>query len=107
MCYDITSISSYGTLNEYIKNGYNQDKEKLKQINLAMLFGQDSQLPLYYHRMSGNISDVSTLKGFLKTFRYLEQPRLHLVLDKGFYSRKTWMNLRRNGSSSFWRFPTG
>lgn len=88
LCYDITSISSYGTLNEYIKYGYNRDKEKLKQINLAMLFGQDSQLPLYYHRMSGNISDVSTLQGFLKTFRYLEQPRLHLVLDKGFYSRK-------------------
>lgn len=88
LCYDITSISSYGTLNEYIKYGYNRDNDCLKQINLAMLFGQNNQLPLYYHRMPGNISDVSTLKGFLQTLHYLEQPRLHLVLDKGFYSQK-------------------
>ena len=87
LCYDITSVSSYGKLNEYLKYGYNRDGERLKQINLALLFGQKNQLPVYYNRMPGNISDVSTLHHFLKTLSYLESSRLHLVLDKGFYSQ--------------------
>ncbi|MGI6387776.1 MAG: IS1634 family transposase [Desulfomonilia bacterium] len=86
-CYDITSVSSYGRLNEYIKYGHNRDREHLKQINLAMLSGQESELPLYYQRMPGNISDVVMLQGILQTFCCLEQPRLHLVLDRVFYSR--------------------
>ena len=40
LCYDITSISSYGRNNEYIHWGYNRDGESLEQINMAMLFGQ-------------------------------------------------------------------
>lgn len=88
LCYDITSVSSYGKLNEYVKYGYNRDGEKLRQINLALLFGQESQLPIYYNRLPGNISDVSTLHNFLKTFSYLELSKLHLVMDKGFYSQK-------------------
>ncbi|MBU2055017.1 MAG: hypothetical protein KKC25_08560, partial [Proteobacteria bacterium] len=46
----------------FIKWGHNRDKEKLPQLNLAMLFGQKSALPVYYHRVPGNISDVSTLR---------------------------------------------
>lgn len=88
LCYDITSVSSYGELNEYVKYGYNRDGEKLRQINLALLFGQEGQLPVYYHRLPGNISDVSTLRRLLKTFSYLELSKLHLVMDKGFYSQK-------------------
>ena len=88
LCYDITSISSYGELNEYLKYGYNRDSESLKQINLALLFGQKSQLPVYYNRLPGNISDVTTLHHFLTTVSYLEMSKLHLVLDKGFYSQK-------------------
>lgn len=87
LCYDITSVSSYGELNEYIKHGYNRDGEKLPQINLALLFGQVSQLPIYYNRLPGNISDVSTLHNILKTFNFLGSSKLHLVLDKGFYSK--------------------
>jgi len=61
LCYDITSVSSYGKQNEYLKYGYNRDGESMKQLNLALLFGQRSQLPVYYDRLPGNISDVSTL----------------------------------------------
>lgn len=61
LCYDITSVSSYGVLNEYLKYGYNRGRESLKQINLALIFGQRSQLPVYYNRLPGNISDVTTL----------------------------------------------
>jgi hypothetical protein len=88
ICYDITSVSSYSELNEFIKWGHNRDKEKLPQLNLAMLFGQKSALPVYYHRVPGNISDVSTLRNLVLTFKALEVKRLHYVMDKGFYSKK-------------------
>ena len=88
LCYDITSISSYATLNEYIRYGHNRDQEKLPQLNLAMIFGQKNRLPLYYHRVPGNITDVQTLHTLLASFTALEMKRLHYVLDKGFYSKK-------------------
>jgi len=88
LCYDITSISSYSKLNEYIKFGYNRDREKLPQLNLAMLFGQKSCLPVYFQRMPGNITDVATLHNLVKTFKSLEFRSLNYVMDKGFYSKK-------------------
>ena len=88
LCYDITSISSYATLNEYIRYGHNRDKEKLPQLNLAMLFGQKSGLPAYYHRVPGNITDVHTVHNLLASFKALEIKNLHYILDKGFYSKK-------------------
>ena len=66
LCYDITSVSSYSELNEYIKYGHNRDGEMLPQLNLAMLFGQKSCLPVYFQRMPGNITDVTTLYNLLR-----------------------------------------
>ena len=86
LCYDITSISSYATANEYIRWGHNRDKEKLPQINLAMLFGQQSGLPAYYRRMPGNITDVMTLENTINTLDFFGKVKLHFVLDRGFYS---------------------
>lgn len=87
LCYDITSISSYAQGNEYIRYGYNRDGEKLPQLNLALLFGQKSQLPAYYRRMQGNISDVVTLRNTLSTLNFLGNYKAHFVLDRGFYSK--------------------
>ena len=56
LCYDITSVSSYGELNEYLKYETQPGPRNLKQIN-SPAFGQKSQLPIYY-RLPGNISDV-------------------------------------------------
>lgn len=44
LLYDITSISSYSQLNEYIKQEYNRDGERLPQMNLGMLFSQKKWL---------------------------------------------------------------
>lgn len=88
ICYDITSISSYSELNEYIKYGHNRDKEKLPQLNLAMLFGQKGRLPVYFHQLPGNITDVTTLTNLLKTLKFMETKSLNYVMDKGFYSQK-------------------
>ena len=87
LCYDITSVSSYARHNEYTHFGYNRDGESLPQINLAMLFGQKSRLPVHYRRLPGNISDVTTLRTTAKSLDYLGSGGLHFVLDHGFYSK--------------------
>ena len=87
LCYDITSISSYAQSNAFVRFGYNRDGEKLPQINMALLFGQQSKLPAYYRRMQGNISDVATLKTTVRALDFLGASHIHFVLDRGFYSR--------------------
>ncbi len=86
LCYDITSISSYGNNNPWLYWGYNRDHEKLPQINLAMLYGQKSGLPVYYRRLPGHINDVSTLKTTIDSMELNGVKKMEVVLDQGFYS---------------------
>ena len=72
----------------------------MPQINLAMLFGQKSGLPVYFHRPPGNINDVPTLHDLVETFKALEVGRMHYVMDKGFYSRKNVDDLKVISPSS-------
>lgn len=107
LCYDITSVSSYGRHNEYTHFGYNRDGDSLEQVNLAMLFGQKSRLPAYYRRLPGNISDVSTLGTTAKSLDYLGVGKLHFVLDRGFYSVANINGLFRRGHKFTVALPTG
>lgn len=107
LCYDITSVSSYSLINEYIKYGHNRDNEALPQLNLALLFGQNGQLPVYFQRLPGNITDVTTLHNLLKTFKTLEMKKLSYVLDKGFYSKKNVDELVTSGHKFLMAVPSG
>ena len=88
LAYDITSVSSYSELNDMARYGYNRDGESLPQINIAMLFGEKTRLPVYFKCLPGSIKDVSALQNFLTTAAALHMGKLRLVMDKGFYSRK-------------------
>jgi len=125
LCYDITSVSSYSKLNEYIKYGYNRDKEKLPQLNLAAVFGQKKALPVYFHRLPGNITDVRTLHNLLKTFKAMEpkagkieknveagetektglMEKISYVMDKGFYSKQNVDELVAGGDKFLIAIP--
>jgi len=96
LAYDITSISSYSQLNNMVRSGYNRDEEALPQINLAMLFGEESQLPVYFRTLPGSIRDVSTLKHFLQVASFLQIKRPHVVMDKGFFSHANIDDLLAN-----------
>jgi transposase len=86
MVFDITSLSSYSTLLNEVEWGYNRDHDPLPQINLGMVYAEDTQMPLYYQAYPGSIRDVSTLSNMI---RYCEAfaliPDL-FVMDRGFYS---------------------
>ena len=83
--YDTTSISSYSELLQQVRRGKNKDHDPLPQINLALLYGQESGLPFYYRKLAGNISDVSTVKQLLKDMEFLGQKNIKFVFDRGFY----------------------
>lgn len=81
---DITSISSYSELIGDIEWGYNRDKEKLPQINLCLLMGEKTRLPVFQVTYSGSISDVSTLKTTLSLASNIPLEKTTIVTDKGF-----------------------
>lgn len=83
---DITSVSSYSELNEYVRMGYNRDKEHLPQVNICMMLGEKSRVPVYFEFLQGSIKDVSALLQVVRTMEFLEAKKLHMVMDKGFYS---------------------
>jgi transposase len=83
---DITSVSSYSELIDFLRRGYNRDKEKLPQVNLLMVSGEMSRIPLFYKVLPGSIKDVSTLIGTLGLLDMLDSRIPHVVMDKGFYS---------------------
>ena len=86
---DITSISSYSELMDSCEWGYNRDKEKLPQINLCMLFGEECEFPVFFKDYPGSISDVSTLKTTISEIKQLApNAKIHFVMDKGFYSKQ-------------------
>lgn len=84
--YDTTSISSYSESLKQVKYGHNKDHDPLPQINLALLFGEESNLPFYYRKLAGNISDVKTVKNLLADIALLGFGKVKLVMDRGFYS---------------------
>lgn len=85
---DITSISSWSKLIDDVEWGYNRDGDKLAQINLCMLLGYQSRLPVRMTVYNGSIKDVSTLETTISQMAPDEVKQVMLVMDKGFSSRK-------------------
>lgn len=86
LTYDTTSVSSYSKLLKQVQYGKNKDNEPLPQINLALLYGEASRLPVYYCKLPGNINDVTTIRKLLADIDFLAFDKVKLVMDRGFYS---------------------
>jgi hypothetical protein len=84
--YDITSVSSYSECLKQIRYGMNKEHDHLAQLNLALVFGQESGLPFYYRKLPGNVTDVKTVRNMLADMDFLNLEKVHLVMDRGFYS---------------------
>jgi transposase len=85
---DVTSISSWSKLINDVEYGYNRDGDKLPQVNICMLFGEKSGLPIYMANYSGSINDVKLLKSFISQINFLNNKCRKFVTDKEFYSAK-------------------
>jgi len=96
LAYDSTSISSYSKCLRQVRYGKNKDHEPLEQINLALLFGQESRLPFYYRKLAGNIPDVKTLRKLLADMNTMGYEKIKVVLDRGFFSAANINDLYRH-----------
>ena len=84
--YDSTSISSRSDTLRQVKYGKNKDDDHLPQINLALVFGEESRLPFYYRKLAGNVPDVKTIQELLRELDILGYEKIKLVMDRGYYS---------------------
>ncbi len=94
--YDSTSISSRSELLKQVKYGKNKDGDHLPQINLALVFGEESRLPFYYRKIAGNIPDVKTVREMLRELDVLGYGKIKLVMDRGYYSTDNINALYKN-----------
>jgi len=86
--YDTTYISSYSELLSQVQYGHNKEHDPLAQLNLAIIFGADSNLPFYYRKLAGNIPDSKTIRHLLSDLDQLGFEKVKLVMDRGFYSQE-------------------
>ncbi|HWQ67014.1 MAG TPA: IS1634 family transposase [Methanospirillum sp.] len=84
--YGTTTLSSYSETLKQVQYGHNKEHDRLPQLNLALVFGQESNLPFYYRKLSGNIPDVKTIRHLLEELDILGYSKVKLVMDRGFYS---------------------
>lgn len=91
--YDITSISSYGTNNDYIEWGHNRDGENLPQINMGVMCCSRQALPIMYRLYTGSIVDVTTLKNSLSYLNAFGLKDFMCIMDRGFYSSSNIVEL--------------
>jgi len=69
-----------------VQFGFNKEDDRLPQLNLALVFGEESNLPFYYRKLAGNIPDSKTVKQLLYELDILGFKKVKLIMDKGFYS---------------------
>ena len=96
IAYDVSSISSYGKGMESLEWGYNRDKEKLRQINLGVFYGEESKLPLYYRIYPGSIPDKAHLRYMTEDSGVVAHKKVRFVMDRGFYSAENLKYLTEN-----------
>jgi transposase len=95
--FDLTSVSTYSHQIDYAEWGYNRDKELLPQVNLGIVYAEESQYPITYSFYSGSISDVKTLTNILEFSRELGIEQVIFILDCGFYSQKNIEEMQEKG----------
>jgi transposase len=89
IAFDATSIPSYSQNNDLVAYGKAKSNPEMKQLNLCLLYGEKSKLPIYQTVYNGSLNDVSTILSVLKEFEAIAHySDILIVNDKGFYSKK-------------------
>ena len=95
LAFDTTSISSYSELIKLAKYGKNKEGDHLPQVNLALLYGEVSRLPVYFRKLTGNTADVSLIRNLMLDIDFLDMKKLSFVMGRGFYSEKNINDLMK------------
>ncbi|WP_144678104.1 hypothetical protein [Desulfitobacterium sp. LBE] len=80
--YDITSISSYSEGLRQAHYGKNKEGDPLASLNLALVFGQTSNLRF----TTASCLETKITMNLLAEFSIHGYPKVKLVMDRGFYN---------------------
>ena len=94
--YDTTTLSSYSETLRQVQYGRNKEHDHLPQLKLALVFGEESNLPFYYRKLAGNIVDSKTIRHLLSDLKFLGHAKIKLVMDRGCYSEDNINRLFRD-----------
>lgn len=96
LAYDVTSISTYGDLAK-AEYGYNRDKETLPQLNIGLIHGSKTNLPLCYVLYSGSIVDKVFFPYMMELGNRLDLNDLFYIMDRGFLTQDNLSFAADNG----------
>jgi hypothetical protein len=86
---DTISISSYANNISEVEFDHSKENNKIPQINLCVLFGEQSGLPIYQSIYNGSLNDVTTLLSTIEEITSLTGCNEFItVLDRVFFSEK-------------------
>lgn len=94
--FDGSSFCSGSTRNPYVNYGYNPNKPDASQIRLIYGFNIDSNLPIYFNVIPGNITDKMAFVGCLKESGF---KNCSVILDNDFFSRSDLKYMSEEGLS--------
>jgi transposase len=86
LVYNIASVASWSEYIKAVRNGNNKDDDSLSQVNIAVVFSEESSLPVYYRVLPGSLADTSALNKLLNNVSFLEIDKIKLIMDRGFFS---------------------
>lgn len=96
LSFDISSVSSFVETFIQIKYRGGNDPDTLAKINLTLLYGDTSKMPVSYRNLPSSISEVTTLKRTLKDFSESIEGKMKFVLDRDFFSDENVNDLYTN-----------
>ena len=83
MAYAVTSISTYRDM-PMAESGYHRDQETLPQLNIGMLYGTKTALPLCYEIYSGSVVDKAFFPYMMELGELVGLNDLFYIMDRGF-----------------------
>lgn len=95
---DTTSISTYSSMLNLARYGYNKEGDNLPQINLLMVCDNESGIPLHYRDVPGNSADSVSVKASVENMKD-EDVKAGTVfsMDRGFCTMDNMVLILKNG----------
>lgn len=95
---DTTSISTYSSMLNLARFGYNKEGDALPQVNLLMVCDNESGIPLHYRDVPGNSADSVSVKASVENMKAEGvKDGTVFVMDRGFCTTDNMVLILRNG----------
>ncbi len=103
---DSTSISSYSRFLSDAHWGKNKEHDNLKQLNLMVMYDMESELPVHYRNLPGNIPDSRTLRLLIEELKADDFNDFGLILDRAYFTKENVSLFIANGYSGIFMAKT-